>query len=464
MGISKCIKLCIGLMLVGLVCGCSDHGSNQSATAKVLSTESEPLNHSLSVELSSPSGVQAEYWTGNSPHLVIASDSQNRTSYQLSLFRLRAGSTYNYEVRTVKGEQPGGIVASGTFKTASLPDDLAAIPFTAQGTATSPLTFLSVNSVFKGGVIVDSEGYVVWYARVPNAPQGATRLANGNWVIFANGSGLYEFTPLGKSAASLPQSSQFGTMHHDVLATPQNTLLFLTFEPKDFNGTSINGEGIWEWNPATGEVNRRWLAFDFFDPTVDKGTRSRASDWFHANSLSIGPRGNIVVSSHFLNQIFSIASDYKSIEWRLGGPGSSVNLLPEQTTSGQHSAVEIAPYEVLVFDNNFDGSRGYSRAYQRKFDLATKSVISTWEYQATPSIWSKVISSARRMPNGNTVVTFGPSKNMQGQGSTGPVAVHEVTPDNKLVWSLIVGLPEDGTSFVFRGEPFESIGGERAIH
>jgi hypothetical protein len=449
-----------GVLLAGLVVGCADSSGNPS-----VNDEGGAIFRSLSIELSSPSGVQVEYWTGNSPHLVVTSDSESKRSYKVALPRLRANSTYTYQVKTVLASQPGDFITGGTFKTGPLPDDLAVIPITAQGSPTSPLTFLSVNSLFKGGVIVDGEGQIVWYGRIPPGnPLGATRRTNGNWVVLANGIGLYEFNPLGKTVASLPQGAQFGTIHHDVVSTPQNTLLFLTYEPKDFSGTAINGEGIWEWSPETGELNRRWLAFDFFDPTIDKGTRSIATDWFHANSLSIGPRGNIVVSSHFLDQVFSIASDYNSIEWRLGGPGSTVNLLPEQQTSGQHSAVELAPFDVLVFDNGFDSTRGqYSRAYQRKFDPVAKTVVSTWEYRPNPDIWARVISSARRIGNGNTVVTFGPSKNMQGLGTTGPIAIHEVTAASSLIWSMAIGLPEDGNSYVFRGEPLESIGGERVV-
>jgi arylsulfate sulfotransferase len=429
-----------------------------------INDEGGGIFRSLSVELSTQAGVQVEYWTGSSPHLVTTSDTESKTSYTLPLPRLRANSTYTYQVKAVQGGQPGSAINGGTFQTGALPDDLASIPFTAQGTATSPLTFLTIFSTFKGGVIVDSEGQVVWYARTPSSSlvSGATRRANGNWVMIAHTNGLYEFTPLGKTASTLAQSTKFGAMHHDVIATPQNTLLFLTFEPKDFNGTSINGEGIWEWNPATGDVTRRWLAFDFFDPTVDKGTRSSANDWFHANSLFIGPRGNIVVSANFLDQVLSIASDYKSIEWRLGGPGSTIDLLPEQTSSGQHSASEVAPFDVLIFDNNFDGAKGqYSRAYERKFDPATKAVVSTWEYRPTPDNWSRIISSARRLSNGNTLVTFGSSKNLFG--STGPTAIHEVNSAGTLVWSMTIGIPEDKSSYVFRGEPLESIGGEKVL-
>jgi hypothetical protein len=477
MRIPRSALLIVGVLSALVSGGCTDSRVNpapgdlattqpgEAITMAKVVDEGGPIFRSLDIQLTAPSGVLAEYWTVNTPHLVTASDSDIKTTHTLPLLRLRANATYNYQVKTLQGGQPGAVVASGTFTTGALPADLASIPFTVQGTATSPLTFLSLNTMFNGGVVVDSDGYVVWYGRLPSGiAQGVTKRMNGNWALIAEGVGIYEFTPLGRIAASLPQSMQFGLMHHDVVATPQNTLLFLTMENKVFNGTSLSGEGIWEWNPATGDLTRRWLAFDFFDPANDKGTRSEATDWFHANSLSLGPRGNVVVSSQIMDQVFSLTSDFTAIEWRLGGPGSTINLLPEQETSGQHSAAEVAPYEVLVFDNGFDGAKGkYSRAYQRKFDPVSKTVISTWEYRPTPDNWARIVSSARRLANGNTVITFGPSKNVLGIGATGPVAVHEVNSAGALVWNMTIGIPNEGGNHVFRGEPIESIGGEKVV-
>jgi arylsulfate sulfotransferase len=479
-GMLRKTLVCVMVMLFcGTVCGCSskseevpvaanakNDGSGQVTLSSTVNDEGGPIFRSLSVSLSTPGGVQVEYWTGNGAHLSMTSDASS-SSHVIPLPRLRANATYTYQVKALNAAQGASVLSAGTFKTDPLPDDLAALTFTAQGTATSPMTFLTTRAYpFVGPLVVDSDGYIVWYARSPGGnPLGATRKPNGNWVVLFNTNNITEFSPMGKTVATLPQGTNFGTLHHDVVATSNDTVLFLTFEPKEYNGTALSGEGIWEWNTKTGAVTRKWLAFDFFDPTVDKGDRSVASDWFHANSLSLGTHGNIIVSFHFLDQIISIAPDFKSIEWRLGGPGSTVNLLTGQKTSGQHSAMELSPFDVLVFDNGFDRGDGtkWSRAYQRKFDPVTKTVTSTWEYRPNPDNWARIISSARRLTNGNTVVTFGPSKNMQNTGSTGPVAIHEITADSKLIWSMVIGLPDDITAYVFRGEPITTIGGETPV-
>ncbi|RQP22161.1 aryl-sulfate sulfotransferase [Piscinibacter terrae] len=448
----------ITLLIVAMtiLAGCGG-GDDVSVSATV--QDKGPIFRSLDISLSTASAVDVEYWSPGGPRLRVSS-SDNAVSHTLALPRLRAESTYQYRVglRTSAGSTIW--VHAGTFTTAQLPDDLRAITFSPSGTATQPLVFLSVRSTFNGGVIVDTQGHIVWYGRT-TAPQGAAQRANGNWVVLTNS--LTEFNSLGEVVSTLPSTSLPAGhgMHHGVIATPANTLLFLTLDPRVFNGVTIQGEEIWEWDPQTNALDRRWRAFDFLDPTVDIGPRSVPNDWFHANHVSVGPRGNTLVSFHFLDQVISIAPGFGSIEWRLGGVGSTYTVTLDQVTSGQHSAREVAPNHVLLFDNGYaraDGSH-YSRALELALDPATHTVNTAWQYRPNPDIWATIISSARRVSNGNTVVTFGTPAGLVG--ATGPVSVHEVSASSALLWHMDIGLPAG--SSVFQGDPIQSIGGETEV-
>jgi hypothetical protein len=354
---------------------------------------------------------------------------------------------YSYRVEAV-GTEFRADVKSGQFTTGSLPPDLAAIPFTATGTATNPLTMLQLRGAFVGVATVDEYGKVVWYYRTVGNPQGADRRANGNWVVLDGNFGLVEIDWKGSAVHHLAIPS--GLEHHDVVATPQNTVYYLSREWKNFGGVDYLGEVIWEWDPdGTAQPVRRWTAFDVFDPRTDIGIRSVPSDWFHANSLRIGPRGNVVISFHFFDQINSIKSDFSGFEWRLGGPGSTLTLPAEARFSGQHSAKEVATNDVLLFDNGYD--RGWSRAMELTLDPATEAATIKRQYRPTPDIWSWTISSARRLSNGNTVATFGdPTKSHT-------IQVHEFDPSGVVVWKMNVG---GAVASIFRGEPMDSIAGE----
>ena len=132
-------------------------------------------------------------------------------------------------------------------------------------------------------------------------------------------------------------------MHHDVVTSPQNTILVLVEDPGVVNDTTWTGEAIWEWDPESDVLVKRWSSFDFMSPDVDRGPRTRPGDWLHANSLAISPRGNVLVSMMWTHEVVSIAPDYQSLEWRLGGPGSSFVVAGGAMDGGQHTADELRP-------------------------------------------------------------------------------------------------------------------------
>ncbi|MCE9659466.1 MAG: aryl-sulfate sulfotransferase [Burkholderiales bacterium] len=445
-----------------LIAGCGGSTDYPDVSSAQLNDKG-PIFRSLSITLSEPGGVDVEYWSSSSGRLRMASTLSNATVHEVALPRLRANSTYSYEIRSKVGAKRGPVMSAGSFQTADLPTDLKAMTFTPTGAASQPLMFLSARSTFTGGVIIDAEGQIVWYARTSIAPQGATLRANGNWVIELNNVGLAEFSSLGEQVGFLPQSRlPAGTqIHHSVTATPQNTLLFFAYEPRVFGAQTLQGEAIWAWDPQADTVTRRWTSFDFLDPAIDFGPRSIPGDWFHANSIAIGQHGNIVLSFHFLDQVLSLAPDFSSIEWRLGGPGSTYPISAAQATSGQHSAREVAPNDILIFDNGYaraDGSQ-YTRGLELRLDPVTHTVSTVWQYRPNPDIWTTVISSIRRLANGNSVLTFGTSAGIAG--ATGPLAIHEVSPTGALVWQVAITFPPGGS--IFQGDPIASIGGETAV-
>jgi len=330
-----------------------------------------------------------------------------------------------------------------------LPADLATLELVAEGRPTAPYVILEVrdDEGFGGFVAVNADGRPVWFFRTESSPFSFTRRANGNFVLLDSDRGLVEVSPDGEVVRTLAQEDRPGRrIHHDILATERNTVLFLAEEWRAHGDTVLNGEAIWEWTPESGEVMKRWSAFDHLDPDTDHGGRSTADDWLHANSLSRGPRGNIVVSLHFLNQVISITPDFQGIEWRVGGTNATTPI--DDPFTGQHTAVEIATDRLLVFDNGFERSdERYSRAAEYQIEADGARLV--WEWRPERDNWARVISSARRLPNGNTLVAFGVPKDLP-PGSTGPIEVYEVTRDGNVVWHLAV---DDRVDSMYRATP-----------
>lgn len=138
---------------------------------------------------------------------------------------------------------------------------------------------------------------------------------------------------------------------------------------------------------------------------------------------------------------------------------------PVDQLSGQHDAHLIAKGlpgagNLLVFDNQ--GSAGFPPARLGIFsgsrvleiDPLTRQIV--WQYTGESSgapVWSfhsSFISSARRLPNGNTLID-------EGQNGR----IFQVTPSGKVVWEYVnpyfgatlIGAREVRSNWVFRAQP-----------
>jgi hypothetical protein len=427
------------LLLVG--CGLA----TDTPPIKIISTDlaaPAPLVRILRLALDRPAAVTVEYWAEASPRLRV--HGKAAAEHDLLLTRLRPGRTYSYEVL--------GTGVTGTFGTAPLPDDLARVTYAVTGQPTVPIVMLHLfdPNGFKGYVAVDGDGQVVWYWRTTGFPFGMTRRMNSNLVLLDEGRGLLEVTPDGRLVRELPQDAANRALHHDAIATPQNTILVIAFDDRVVNGARIRGEAIWEWTPETGAAAKRWSSWDHFSPTQDRGPRF-GGEWMHANALAIGARRNILLSVHYWNQILSISPDWQVIESRLGGVNATVTVPDAERFSGQHTPSEPAAGRVLLFDNGVE-RQGYSRAVELAIDGMTARTV--WEWRAQPPNYASAVGSARRLTGGHTLITFGMSAGVVG--SSGPIEVYEVSIDGTPRWHLVV----QNTYVMYRAEPLSAIAGE----
>jgi hypothetical protein len=434
------------LALVGsLVLAVSSALASLSAERPAIAVTVEddaPLARTLRVSFRTPTPVDVEYWALDGPRLVVTSRAAR--DHAIPLVRLRPDRLYQFQVRETG--------TRGTFRTGPLPSDLAAVTFAATGTPTTPLALVHLfnEDGFKGYVIVDAKGEVVWYWRTRNYPFGAARRANGNFVFMDKGRGIVDVAPTGIVMRELPQQDAEREMHHDLITTPADTVLYLAFDTETFQGARVKGEAIWEWNPDTGDHVKRWRSWDHLTPALDRGPRF-GGEWMHANALAIGPRGNILVSVHYFNQILSLSPDWRSIEWRLGGVRATTAVPTGEEFSGQHTAHEVEHGRVLLFDNDRDRGKR-SRAVEFRLDGAIASKV--WEWSPARANYAAAVSGVRRLANGNTLVSFGMSAGRNE--SSGPTEAYEVTAAGDVVWHLTVS----GTTTMFRVEPVASIAGE----
>jgi hypothetical protein len=419
-----------------------------------------PIARTLTVRLDMPAPIEVTWGAPGTPVLTVAADSFS-LEHRIVLPRLRAGRTYEAEASVLNGTTQ---VVRTTFHTGPLPAEVAGIDLDVTGSPTVPVALVEIagSTGFTGFLMVE-EGEVVGYVPVNGSLFGMTRRADGDLVLLHPAEGLLVHRVDGTVVHRLPQSgdeapASYGTIHHDLTATPANTILFIANETKDVNGETVVGEALWEWDPEAGTVRQRWSAFDHLDWATLRGARTVAGNWLHGNGISYGPRGNVLMSLRNVDQVISIAPDFSRVEWSLGGTNGTLAIADADRFYGQHYVTEPAPGRVLLFDNGYERPTGglFSRAIEFAIDTRRGTATRVWEYRHSPGIYAALVGSARRLPNGNTTVLFGM---LQGHNqSTGPLTAVEVTPDGTVAWRLTVG---PLLTRLYRVTPVESLTGER---
>jgi hypothetical protein len=469
-------RFCVVLLAGSAACVDSPVGDQPDPPAEVLGvavrTEAGPIFRNLVLGLDRPSRVLVDYWTTDGDRLRVETPAA-ATDHELFLPRLRAGRTYSYEARAVTEVGDTGIARAGTFSTGPLSPPLAALRSQVTGRASFDLLVLEIGRPTGSHlpVIVDTRGQVVWHSvQEGRAPSGFTLFEDSLFALNTP-QGIRVVSPrsqeermsLTRARAAQRTGIDPFFIHHDLIATPSGTLLFLVQDRTTARDTVWTGEAVWEWNPRTDELARRWRSGDFLNPARDRGPRSTPDDWLHANSLARGPRGNVLVSFFWLHEVLSISPDWQRVEWRLGGPASTFRGVERAMEAGQHTAAEVAPDRVLLFDNGLDRAGGrFSRALELRLDRALGDASVVWEFAPMPAVFAPIVSSVRRLPNGSTVVAFGLAAGFQAGGATasGPLVIYEVAAAGEVVWRMEI---VEGADLVYRATPLASIAGERVV-
>jgi hypothetical protein len=167
-----------------------------------------------------------------------------------------------------------------------------------------------------------------------------------------------------------------------------------------------------------------------------------AYDLAHINSVE--PAGDsVVISLRHLDAIFKVSRATGAIEWKLGGTRTPESLdvvgEPEGSYvfSGQHDA-RLQPDGTLTVHDNRTAKKVGPRALRYRIDEAARTATKVEEIVDPGAVDSLCCGSARRLPGGNWVVSWGYNP-----------LVRELSPKGKLVFGLRFG----GGLFSYRAVP-----------
>ncbi|HUF13177.1 MAG TPA: aryl-sulfate sulfotransferase [Longimicrobiales bacterium] len=456
-------SLAILLALTGMVACADDPIEPESeplphvASAIVLDSDG-PIFRSLHVELVESAAIEVFYAPAAGGRVLRMRSEGSSISHEILLPRLRQSTDYAYAVRAIDATRASDSIFRGTFGTGPLPAELLGFEYSVSGTSTFPLMMIPFRSTslgWAGQVAIDSDGAIVWYMESAGGTLVAAPVPGTHDMVFIeNGfpsdggrNGIVRVNPDREVIALLERGTgDFGQIHHDMTAVDDDRVLFLAYDTMTVRDTVVTGESIWEWNTTTGAVEKKWSAWDFIDWDTERNPTAAPSAWLHANSITIGPRGNVVVSFRSINQVISIASDFQSLEWRVGGPGATVATSIEDRFISQHSAWELPGGHLLLFDNQGAGpADDHSRALELQIQQDTAWMV--WQHDPEPPISAPLRGGVYRLANGNTATIF----------TALPFEVHETTPDGTVIWTMTGDLSFTTT---FRAAPWSGIAGE----
>ena len=333
--------------------------------------------------------------------------------------------------------------------------DLRPPPFTASRGATDDFVLLAPSSGpgQRGPMIVDRHGALVWFR--PTAPlttmdfkvqrlhgkpvltwwegKNIAGLSHGEWVIVDTA-----YRELARFGAARGRNAD----EHDLQISPQNTALVTCTEVRPWRRGHVVGGVVQELELPSGRLIREWRSLDHIAPeeTAIVAKPGPRFDYFHINSVDIGPDGNLVVGARNTWAAYGVHRTSGRVLWRLGGKHSSFTHGPGAHWWWQHDVRRHGATGLTIFDNGAAPAKEkQSRALLLDLDLRRRRVTLRRAYTHRPElILSHFMGNAQLLPDGQLFVGWGGS----------PFAT-EFAPDGSIAFDG--RLPRGGQSYrVFR--------------
>lgn len=394
-------------------------------------------------------------------------------SHQLRLGGLVAETTYNCVVAPLDVEKPAPFQTS--FTTEPLPGRIPSV--TTEGDRAAlvdgPYTLFTHQRLWAGEenmrlVVIDPDGVVRWYYRVPTTgslDMGAEHIGNGLFLW-----GGVSASPRGEGRprtitashettwiANYPESNDL-LFHHSAEQQPDGSILALV----EYDATAPGGRGfvgfglhridpakdalVWSWDAQTA-IDARQLSTDDVE---DYG-----ANW--AGPLNDGVRDAIVVSLCDVERAIGLDPVTGDVVWSIGSD-ASLNLVDGDEWVRCSHGSDSTTGRLLMYDNGgFDDAE--SRLVEYVIDAKAGTATETWTW--TEAGWNEPIwGDVDVLSNDHVLIARGHS----GLSPNDDDVSQLVELDRKtetVVWRARLGIPVDGVYNADRFDDCESFANAR---
>ena len=236
--------------------------------------------------------------------------------------------------------------------------------------------------------------------------------------------------------------------NHDFIALPNGNYILFAYDQQPYAmdtvvpggnpNAIVEGLIIQELDPSHNVIFE-WKSWDHFHVTDNiyyAPWTDPQLNFIHANAIDVDFDGNLIFSSRGLDEITKIDRTSGDIIWRFGGSNNDFTFINDYPFTHQHSIKSLGNNRYLLYDNgNYSsqhtGTSNFSRAVEYELDTIAMTAEKVWEFVHPDSLYTPSIGGVQRLPNGNTLITFG---NLQAS-NIGSI-ITEVDSGGNIVYQL----------------------------
>lgn len=428
-------------LLALLFCQCTDSDSSnekstdsdsaeETAITDITAAVSEKIATVITVEwnTSVPATCRVEFGEGDTFSNTTPMETEASGTHQALLLGMPGGTEVQFRIVASDGENET-VTEPQTVTTSDLPTYLP--DFTVEGSGPDGFVMVPIIGTDAATVtVIDSKGRIVWYYRDDSdLDVYRARLSHDKNSIVYNAASVSgspeEDSKIMRVSldGSEVTSVSVPLLAHDFVELEDGTIGAITAEYRTVDDEEIMGNRIVEVLEDE-TVTTVWSTWDCFDPETDKGDTTD-NGWTFANSLDYDPVEDVYYIG-FLNFSSIAKVDRKSGEclWVFGSTAETVSFAEDAPVFLHQHQFQVLDNGILIFDN--DGATGTeSRVTEYVFDFDTNTASAVWSYTADPSLFSFVLGEPIRLEDGNTLINWSASGQM-----------NLVTPDGESLYQI----------------------------
>jgi len=353
-----------------------------------------------------PDAARVEFGKNGSYDLVAPVEASAVGSRAL-LLGMSTMSAFQYRIVLTQGEQEcqseEQAIVTGPMPNGTGIGNATIMPGESSAPA-SPGYFMGANYNGNWIYIVNTAGELVWYFETSINNVSSVRLSPDGRHVYARTLNVSRQAANGRVVkiaidGSSEEVLSLTASHHDFNFGPEGSLVYIR-KSEDNACDSL----YLHWLDEPDDTNDELIADlnDFF--TVPGQNATNSGEACHVNSVHHHADGGYTASDLTHNAYVKV-DQFGELEWMLGGGEDSTFVGDGSVWSRQHGHHLLAPDRLLFFNNQTMVEKT-SRALEVTLDLtAGTAAYAPFEY-SVEGLASQVLGDVRRLPNGNTLVTY----------------------------------------------------------